>query len=102
MTWIVAQYADVDAAAASSVVFPEREDAHPGDVAFVLYTSGSTGSPKGVLLEHRGLVNLARAAIGAFELSPADRVLQFASLSFDISLEELQQPARGRDARAAL
>jgi amino acid adenylation domain-containing protein len=61
----------------------------PHAVAFVLYTSGSTGQPRGVLLEHRGLVNHALASIRLFQLAPEDRVLQFASISFDLSLEEI-------------
>jgi aspartate racemase len=69
---------------------PAPEDvAAPGDVAYLIYTSGSTGRPKGVLLEHRGLVNHALATIEACDFGPADRVLQFASISFDISIEEI-------------
>ncbi len=59
------------------------------DAAYVIYTSGSTGQPKGVVIEHRSLANYTRACIEKFQLSPRDRVLQFASLSFDASVEEI-------------
>lgn len=59
------------------------------DPAYVLYTSGSTGRPKGVLLPHAGLVNHALAAADLYRLQPGDRVLQLASPSFDISVEEI-------------
>ncbi|WP_435259335.1 non-ribosomal peptide synthetase [Thioclava sp. FR2] len=61
----------------------------PEQLAYVIYTSGSTGVPKGVRVPMRALVSHA-AAIGAeFDLHPSDRVLQFASLSFDVSIEEI-------------
>lgn len=62
--------------------------AQPGDVAYVIYTSGSTGKPKGVLLEHRGVVNFIDSVRELFELTPADRVLGFASATFDVSVFE--------------
>jgi amino acid adenylation domain-containing protein len=59
------------------------------NLAYVIYTSGSTGTPKGVLIEHKGLVNHCWAIAQEFELSERDRVLQFASISFDIAVEEI-------------
>ncbi|MBV9463620.1 MAG: amino acid adenylation domain-containing protein, partial [Verrucomicrobiae bacterium] len=61
----------------------------PDALAYLIYTSGSTGRPKGVAIEHRALVNHNLAIGRAYQLGPADRVLQFASLSFDISVEEI-------------
>src|SRR5581483_5185084 len=58
------------------------------DLAYVIYTSGSTGQPKGVMIEHRNLVNYALAAIEWFGLGADDVVLQQNSLNFDLSLEE--------------
>ncbi len=64
-------------------------DVQPPDIAYVIYTSGSTGKPKGVLITHSGLVNHAVAAVKLFGHGPADRVLQFSSISFDIAIEEV-------------
>jgi amino acid adenylation domain-containing protein len=66
-----------------------RGGAVPGNLAYVIYTSGSTGTPKGVGVEHRSVANYVAHAARAFELTPADRVLQFASASFDTAAEEI-------------
>lgn len=63
--------------------------AAPENLACVLYTSGSTGKPKGVMIQHRSVVNYTETASVEFALEPRDRVLQFASISFDSSLEEI-------------
>jgi amino acid adenylation domain-containing protein len=59
------------------------------DLAYVIYTSGSTGQPKGVQIVHRSLVNYALAIGCQFKLGDQDRVLQFASISFDAAAEEI-------------
>jgi amino acid adenylation domain-containing protein len=63
--------------------------AAPENLAYVLYTSGSTGKPKGVQIEHRNVVNFVRSVQELFELTPEDRVLGFASITFDVSVFEL-------------
>ncbi|MBE9201694.1 MULTISPECIES: non-ribosomal peptide synthetase [unclassified Nodularia (in: cyanobacteria)] len=61
----------------------------PNNLAYVIYTSGSTGQPKGVEIAHQSLVNYTEAAIAHFEISQRDRILQFASISFDAAAEEI-------------
>src|SRR5262249_18409722 len=51
-----------------------------------------TGKPKGVLVPHRALVNYTETASAAYEIKAEDRVLQFASISFDASAEEIYPP----------
>ena len=59
------------------------------NLAYVIYTSGSTGNPKGVMIEHRGLVNYSLDAARLFGLTPTDTVLQQNTLNFDLSVEEI-------------
>ncbi|HBK22674.1 MAG TPA: non-ribosomal peptide synthetase [Planktothrix sp. UBA10369] len=59
------------------------------NLAYVIYTSGSTGKPKGVMIEHRSLVNFTQLIIDQYRLSSSDRILQFASISFDVAAEEI-------------
>ena len=58
-------------------------------LAYVIYTSGTTGLPKGVLLEHRGAVNLIREGIARFGIAPGDRIAQGSSPAYDSSVEEI-------------
>ena len=59
-----------------------------GSLAYIMYTSGSTGEPKGVAVPHRGVVRLVRGADYA-RLGPDETILQFAPLSFDASTFEI-------------
>lgn len=65
------------------------EGADPSSLAYVIYTSGSTGRPKGVTITNAALLNFARGAIAVYGFGPSDRVLQFASIAFDTSVEEI-------------
>lgn len=61
----------------------------PENLAYVIYTSGSMGQPKGVLVSHGSLADHCRDVQRHYDLNSSDRVLQFASLSFDLSLEQI-------------
>ncbi|MFJ7907175.1 non-ribosomal peptide synthase/polyketide synthase [Kitasatospora sp. NPDC096204] len=61
----------------------------PDDPAYVIFTSGSTGTPKGVVVTHRGLAAFAAAEAEHYRIAPGDRVLAFATPSFDASVLEL-------------
>lgn len=61
----------------------------PEDLAYVVYTSGSSGRPKGVLVPHAGLVAVLDAQIAAFGLHPGSRSLFVLGLGFDASLSDI-------------
>ncbi|OTA21090.1 Amino acid adenylation [Xenorhabdus beddingii] len=64
----------------------------PRHLAYVMYTSGSTGLPKGVMNEHRSVVNCLLWAQKTYQITPQDRVLQKTPFSFDVSVWELFPP----------
>ncbi|HEU5180260.1 MAG TPA: amino acid adenylation domain-containing protein [Candidatus Polarisedimenticolia bacterium] len=66
--------------------------ATPADLAYVMFTSGSTGVPKGVLVPHRAIVNRLQWAQERFPIRPGERVLTLASYTFDIAVWELLGP----------
>ena len=73
-----------------------RGGVSPAQLAYVIYTSGSTGNPKGVMVEHRNVVNFFHAMDEHVERAPGGVWLAVTSLSFDISaLELLWTLARG-------
>ncbi|MBM3973160.1 MAG: amino acid adenylation domain-containing protein [Planctomycetes bacterium] len=74
--------ADAPSAAPSPAWADERS------LAYVIYTSGTTGKPKGVLIEHRGAVNLITQGVQRFAIGPGDRCAQGSSPAYDSSVEE--------------
>lgn len=61
----------------------------PDGLAYVLYTSGTTGRPKGVMVENHSVVNYAGAFEAEFHVAPGDVMLQYSVCSFDIFVEEV-------------
>lgn len=61
----------------------------PHDLAWVIFTSGTTGRPRGVQVEHRGFVNVLDAQRAAFGIDETSRVLLLYSTSFDASLSDI-------------
>lgn len=59
------------------------------DLAYIIYTSGSTGQPKGVMIEHTSNVNMSLDQIRLFNITKSDKVVWFASVSFDASISEI-------------
>lgn len=67
--------------------FPDRST--PDGLAYVLYTSGTTGRPKGVMIENHSVVNYAAAFEEELKIGPGDVMLQYSICSFDIFVEEV-------------
>ncbi|MFN6563899.1 MAG: non-ribosomal peptide synthase/polyketide synthase [Nostoc sp. ChiSLP01] len=59
------------------------------NLAYVIYTSGSTGQPKGVMIQHHSLVNFTQSTIVEYGVRNSDKILQFASISFDVAVVEI-------------
>ncbi|MBB5619455.1 surfactin family lipopeptide synthetase A [Pedobacter cryoconitis] len=64
-------------------------DLQPSHLCYVIYTSGSTGQPKGVLIEHKGVVNLICDRRQVLNLTDSDRILLFSNYTFDPFAEQL-------------
>ncbi len=60
----------------------------PRSLAYLIYTSGTSGRPKGVMIEHAAIANLVRGDLPEFSLTPDDRVAQNSSCAYDSSIEE--------------
>jgi len=64
----------------------------PDDLAYVIYTSGTTGNPKGVLIEHKSIVNTLNWRKEYYQFNKMDAVLQIHSFCFDSSVEDIFSP----------
>ncbi|MBJ8050289.1 amino acid adenylation domain-containing protein, partial [Bacillus cereus group sp. N18] len=71
-----------------SIYNPEIE-VEPENLAYVIYTSGSTGNPKGVMVEHRSLLNLVFWHQDVYKITEQDRATQIASVAFDAAVWEI-------------
>lgn len=71
---------------------PVASGCRPENLAYVLYTSGSTGQPKGAMNEHRGIVNRLLWMQEQYGVMPSDAILQKTPFGFDVSVFEFFQP----------
>ncbi|MFF4426893.1 amino acid adenylation domain-containing protein [Streptomyces sp. NPDC001549] len=71
---------------------PDGPPVAPGDLAYVIHTSGSTGEPKGVMISHRAAANTVHDINRRFAVGDTDRVLGLAALGFDLSVYDLFGP----------
>lgn len=79
----------LDSAAIAPVEINSAVKCKPHEVAYIIYTSGTSGRPKGVMVEHYGVANLREYFIKYHNVNPSDRILQFASFAFDATISEL-------------
>jgi amino acid adenylation domain-containing protein len=94
-------FVPLDVEADAGLPAPTAPRVAPANAAYVLFTSGSTGEPKGTVVEHRAIVTRALDSAGSQGLAPGDRALCFLPLTFDAALDELL-PALLRGATVVL
>ncbi|MCP5049178.1 MAG: AMP-binding protein, partial [bacterium] len=68
---------------------PLKVEQSPHHLAYIIYTSGTTGTPRGVMIQHSSVINLVNCQQRRFQITPTERILQFSSLSFDASVEQI-------------
>src|SRR2546421_1794390 len=61
-------------------------------LCYIMYTSGTTGNPKGVAIAHASICNFVRVAAELYGYAPGDRVFQGMTIAFDFSIEEIWVP----------
>ena len=66
-----------------------KTEVTPENTAYIIYTSSSTGHPKGIMVTHSSLVAFTRSASEIYDIRPDDRILQFASISVDTAAGEI-------------
>jgi amino acid adenylation domain-containing protein/thioester reductase-like protein len=86
---IKAKVIDIDQIPATTKKVTHKQSVDSRRLACVIYTSGTAGEPKGVLLSHKTLVNLSRYYIKEFELTSLSNCLKYAGFGFDASIIEI-------------
>jgi len=79
---------DWDRISLESVKNP-RHLTNPENLAYIIYSSGSTGAPKGIMIEHKALLNYSLYKLSRFKIKENDGSLQFSSINFDFSIAEI-------------
>ena len=80
---------DVTGPAPASPVSSGPGGRRPDDLAYVLYTSGTTGAPKGVMVSHRSVANVVADCNQRFGIGPTDRFLAVSAFNFDLSVYDI-------------
>ncbi|TMP29966.1 hypothetical protein CWB99_07710 [Pseudoalteromonas rubra] len=70
------------------ILTQRRQSIGPQEIAYLIFTSGTTGKPKGVSVSHGALLNLAENQKQIFSVSTASKMISFSSVSFDISVAD--------------
>ncbi|MBZ4217709.1 AMP-binding protein, partial [Klebsiella aerogenes] len=78
---------------AAQLPLPERGlpavEAGPDSLGYIIFTSGSPGTPKGVAIEHRSGVNMLEGVRRYFGFNERDRSLALSALSFDLAIFDI-------------
>ncbi|PON24610.1 hypothetical protein TGAM01_v206540 [Trichoderma gamsii] len=81
--------ASLDAIPSAASASPEPEPVSSSSAAFVFFTSGSTGIPKGIIISHMAYCTSAKSHSKALRLNDGSRVMQFAAYTYDVSVGEI-------------
>ena len=73
----------------ANYIYKHYANIRPESCAYIIYTSGSSGKPKGVIVNYNNMSSFIDSAIYNYELDEQDTILQFASLTFDTCIEEI-------------